>query len=297
MLASLLVSVLLVGFKLNSVKEIVASLERRKELERNLAILQLGLEEEDLKVWLDNLAHDTAQRRKTMNAMEPASTQVYTAAEAELIDKGTAAFAQYDSNPAPVEQLKRSVTIARSETKRHEDGRLLLGRAEAEVAAGPLEIVAYMLNYDSRHIRSNWNRAVDVRVDIVDRVNDHHIIVFNRRKSAGFSDRTFLNETIAKQVADDPTTYILVSLPIAEHPKITTKDEAGAVRAEAFRSFRFTEMAPGRSKMEATLRFLPSFWHALHSPDFMSVCSTCAHSTYTDSFRSLLPTSSWSRRQ
>jgi hypothetical protein len=42
----------------------------------------------------------------------------------------------------------------------------------------------------------------------------------------------------------------MVAIPIPSHPKITAKDEAGAVRAENFRSFRMTEVAPGRTRLE-----------------------------------------------
>jgi hypothetical protein len=114
-----------------------------------------------------------------------------------------------------------------------------------------MEIVAYILNYDGRHIQSDQNVAVDVRVETVAKLNDHHVIIFNRKKiGSGLRDRTFLNSVIAKKVADTPPTYVLVGVPLSQHPKITPKDEAGAVRAESFRSCRFTEVAPGRTKIE-----------------------------------------------
>ncbi len=147
-------------------------------------------------------------------------------------------------------QLKRSATITRSETKLDAAGRLLLGRAEAEVSASPQEMIAYLLNYDGRHIQSDFDPVVDVRLDMVERMNGHHTVVFIRKKSPGLSDRTFLNSNIAKKVAENPTTYVLVSVPIPQHPKITPKDEAGAVRAESFRGFRCTEVAPGRTRLE-----------------------------------------------
>ncbi len=62
--------------------------------------------------------------------------------------------------------------------------------------------------------------------------------------------RTFLNSFIAKRVAEHPQTYIMVAIPIPSHPKLSAKDEAGAVRAENFRSFRMTEVAPGRTRLE-----------------------------------------------
>jgi hypothetical protein len=249
--ASLLVSVVLLCFKLNALKRLVQVNQRRTELKAGLVSLQPKLEAEKLAAWLDDANHDVMLRLKTMNAIEPASNQLHTATERETIEKGEAVFAQYDRSLAPVTQLKRSATIARSETKLDEAGRLLLGRAEVEVRASPLEIVAYMLNYDGRHIQSDWDPVVDVRSEVVARVNEHHTIVFNRRKlGSGLSDRTFLNSVVAKKVAENPPTYILVAVPIAQHPKISPKDEAGAVRAECFRSFRCTEVAPRRTKLE-----------------------------------------------
>ena len=246
-----MVSVVLLGFKLNALKRLVQVNQRRTELKAALASLQPKLEEEELAVWLDDTDHDAGQRLKTMDALEPASNQAHTAAEHEMIEQGEAVFAQYDSSSAPVTQLKHSATTTRSEMKLGEAGRLLLGRAEVEIRALPQELVAYLLNnFDSRHARSSWNPAIDVRYEVVARVNGHHTIGFVRKKSSGLDDRTFLNSIIAKKVAENPATYIVVAVPIPQHPKITPKDEAGAVRAEALRSFRFTEVAPGRTKME-----------------------------------------------
>jgi hypothetical protein len=278
-LASLLVSVVLVGVKLTAARELVHIVERRKELKGNLALLQGKLEGDDLADFLDDIAFDTAQRQETID--ELSSEQVLTAAEGVAIDKGEAVFTQYGNSSAPVTQLKLSQTIARSETKLDEAGRFLLGRAEVEVWASPQELVAYALNYDGRHIQSDFNPAVDACMPrIVAKVNNHHVIVFSRKK-IGFSlsDRTFLLSVIAKKVAENPLTYILVAVPIPQHPKITPKDEAGAVRAESFRSFRFTEVGPGRSKMEVKRPLLASFLASSDSPD-SSVCSASAAYAY-----------------
>jgi hypothetical protein len=249
-LASLLVSVLLVGIKLTAPKELVQTIERRKELKVNLSLLQRSLEEEEMTSWLADVTHDTALRQETTDAIEPASDQVYTTAEGALIDSGTAIFADYDASSAPVTKMKCSAIMARSETKLDAAGRLLLGRAEVEIPASPQEIVAYILNYDGRHIGKN-DPTFDIRSEMVARVNAHHTIVFNRKKlGSGLSDRTFLNSLIAKKVSENPTTYLMVVVPIPQHTKITPKDEAGAVRAENFRIFRFAEVAPGRSKTD-----------------------------------------------
>jgi hypothetical protein len=138
-----------------------------------------------------------------------------------------------------------------SETKLDEATGLLYGRAAAMVRATPQEIVAYMLNYDSRFIRSTTDPTVWVRSETLEHFNAHHTIVFHRLKlGTGLSHRTFLNSNVAKKVADDPPTYEVVALPIAQHDKVTSKDEKGAVRAETCRAFKLTEVGEGITKLE-----------------------------------------------
>jgi hypothetical protein len=84
-------------------------------------------------------------------------------------------------------------------------------------------------------------------------VNAHHTIIFDRIKlGAGLSERTFLTSIVAKRVANNPPTFVLVSAPIACHDKITQNDEARAVRAENWRAFQLTEVAPGVTKLNYT---------------------------------------------
>jgi hypothetical protein len=247
-LASLLVSILLIGMKLNAARDIAVLVERRKELKTNLLLLRRRVQDEDKDAWLDNIVHDTAQRQEIIDEIGPAYDQVHSTAERVTIDEGMAVFSQYDSSSAPVTQLKSSAAVTRSETKLIEAGRSL-GRMEAKVCASPLEIIAYILNYDSHHARSCRDPAFDVFSKMVERVNDHHIITFSRKRFGAGLDRTFLSSVIATKV-QAPATCLLVVVPIPHHPKITSKDEAGAVRAQSFQSFRFTEVAPGRTRME-----------------------------------------------
>jgi hypothetical protein len=120
------------------------------------------------------------------------------------------------------------------------------------VRAAPQEIVAYFLNYDSRFVQFTTDPTIFVRSEVVEHVNAHHAILFNRCKATGLSDRTFLNSVVAKKVEDDPPTYMVVVLPIAQHDKITPKDEKGAVRAENCRAFKLTEVSAGITKLEYT---------------------------------------------
>ncbi len=250
MLGSLLLSVLLVGIKLTAANEIVQSITRRKELKANLLLLQVSLEDEDKKSWIEDVTHDTTQRRDRILELGSASGLSCTTTEKEILQKGAAMLAVFEASSTGLKQLEHSESIMYSETKLDEATHLLLGRAAAMVRATPQEIVAYCLNYDSRHIQSR--PGANVRAEVLQHVNAHCTIVFNRVRAPGMSDRTFLTSTVAHRVADDPPTYVLVGAPIAHHPKITPKDEKGAVRAENCRAFRLTEVAAGITKLEYT---------------------------------------------
>jgi hypothetical protein len=133
-------------------------------------------------------------------------------------------FAVFEASSAT--KLKHSALIMYSETKLDEATGLLYGRAAAMVRATPQEIVAHMLNYDNRFTQSTIDPTVFIRSEAVEHVNSHQTITFNRLKfGPGLSHRTFLNSTVAKKVADDPPTYVVVGLPIAQHDKITKKED------------------------------------------------------------------------
>jgi hypothetical protein len=251
---SLLVSVVLLGFKLSALKRLVQVNQRRTELKAALVSLQPKVEAEKLAVWLADVEHDAKQRKDRIAAMDSAAGRVYNTLEAELLAMGVDMFAVFEASSAGAKQLTHSALIMYSETKLDEATGLLLGRAAAMVRATPQEIVAYLLNFDSRFIQSTIDPTVFVRYELLHNVNAHHAISFSRCKAtgaaAGVSDRTFLNSVVAKNVEADPPTYLLVTLPIAQHDKITPKDEKGAVRAEGCRAFKLTEVAAGITKLE-----------------------------------------------
>jgi hypothetical protein len=160
-------------------------------------------------------------------------------------------IAVFESDSAGVRQLPHPAIVDRCETKHDPSTGVFLGRSEALIRAPPQQVVAYMLNLDSRHIQQKLDPTTDLRCELVERVNDHHSISFYRvRLGSGLSDRTFLSAVISKRLATNPPTYALVVMPIPSHAKITAVDEAGAVRAEVRRCFRITELSPARSKME-----------------------------------------------
>ena len=250
MLASLLVSVLLVGIKMTCAKDIVQMTERRKELKANLALLQKVLQVEAKKSWIEDVTHDTKQRREMIAELGSASGLSYSHTEEALVRKGDAMLAVFEASSAGAKLSKHSALTTCSETRLEEATGLLLGRAVVSIRARPQEIVAYLLNYDSRFVQSTIDPTIFIRSEVVEHANAHHTIIFHRGKATGLSDRTFLNSVVAKRVTDDPPTYMVVGLPIAQHDNITPKDEKGAVRAENCRAFKLTELAEGITKLE-----------------------------------------------
>ena len=252
-LTSLLVSALLLGFKLNVPKELSQTIQRRKELQTNLALLQTSLDEESLASLLDDLTFDADKRRERITEMASAAGRLYSPEENEILDKGLRMFAMFKSSSAKATQLTRSASTNRLETKQDEATGLLLGRCEAKIRAAPQELVAEMINFWSsrhRHREPEGSLVRIIRGEELEIVNPHHKIVFARYAAKGVSDRTFLLSLVAKQVGDDPPTYVLVTSPVQRHAKIGPKDEAGAIRAENYRVFRFTQIAPAVTRGE-----------------------------------------------
>ena len=241
---------MLLGFKLSAAKRLVQVNQRRIELKAALVGLEPKLEAEKLAAWLADVDHDAKQREDRIAAMDSVAGRVYNMSEAEVLAKGVDMFALFEAGSAGAKQLTHSATVMYSETKLDAATGLLLGRAAAMVRATPQEIVAYCLNCDGRFMQSTIDPTVFIRSEVVEHVNSHQMIIFNRCKATGLSDRTFLNSTVAKKVADDPPTYMVVGLPIAQHDRITRKDEKGAVRAENCRAFKLTEVAAGITKLE-----------------------------------------------
>jgi hypothetical protein len=151
-----------------------------------------------------------------------------------------------------------------------------------------LESVAYLLNVDSRfmmhcymHMHPAHAGSVSlVRLECLEHVNAHHTVSFSRYECRGLGrDRTFLTSTIAKQVAEEPLTYVVSMTPIPSHDKIAPKDEAGAVRAEMYTTFRYTELAQGVTKLELASSLnmkgrVPQIFKLMASPVLMGPVKT-----------------------
>jgi hypothetical protein len=252
-LSSLLLSVLGVGIKLNAAKELVQVVGRRKELKANLLLLQSRLGDESKNAWIDNATYDMKLRQDRIVEMELASSLSYSSMECEAIDIGTAMFAAFESTGSSegVKQMEHSAAMDRVETKVDRRSGHLLARATAEVCASAQEIAAHALTYCSSRFGQHTS-ALDPNIVHAESITVHgcHTVTFFRFKAPGMSDRTFLNSIVAKKMAAEPPQYLISMVPIPNHAEIDPKKEARAVRGDAYRSFRCTEVMPGRTKME-----------------------------------------------
>jgi hypothetical protein len=251
--ASLLVSVVLLGFKVSALRRLVQVVQRRTELKAALALLQSKFENEALAAFLDGVKHDKVQRECRTGELALPFERVYTQMEKTALEKGAGMYSVFESNSEQATQLAHSLSM-RSELNYEEATRRMLGHVEALIQSDPQDVVAYILNYDDSCFAKSEEAANPniVRFECVAHMNAHHSIGFARQKARGLSDRTFLYSLVASQVAAQPPTHVVVAVPIPSHAKIGEKDEAGAVRGEICKSFRLTELAEGVTKLECS---------------------------------------------
>jgi hypothetical protein len=216
----------------------------------------------DSSVWLVDLEHDGANRKERIARMV-ADGSPYSAEEDSAIQRQLAILPAADSaeagksqpqpsktrRPNSVQLLKHGATVDSAWTKFDEERGRLLGYTQLVIrGASALDIIAYCMDADSRHMRSRADPAVDLRLDVKEERNSHYIVVFTEKGTAPFQNRTFLSALTWKKLSD--TQYIWCSYPIAAHPSVTPSDEAHAVRGEGTRCFRLTFIEPSVTKVE-----------------------------------------------
>jgi hypothetical protein len=244
----------LLGFKVSALKRLIQVVQRRTELKAALALLQSNFENEALAAFLDCVKHDKAQRECRARELALPSERVHTQMEKTALEKGAGLYSAFESNSEQATQLAHSLST-RSELKYEAATRRMLGHVEAVIQADPQDVVAYILNYDDSRFAKSEEAANPnvVRFECVAHMNARHSIGFARHKVRGLNrDRTFLYSLVASQVAAQPSTYVVVLVPIPSHAKIGEKDEAGAVRGETCKSFRLTKLAEGVTKLECS---------------------------------------------
>jgi hypothetical protein len=203
-----------------------------------------GSHEGARRQWIADMLYDTIIRRRRIERMAT-EEQTYTAEEMGLIERCTALFDAFDLSSVAAKELKCASTMAFAKTKRDEKTGKLIGRSRAVIrGASPEELVAYAMEYESRHILSLLDPHVDIRSEILEIMNEHHIVGYNENHTPGFQNRTFLNSVLWQQLSAEPRIFVLCAVPIGHHFQIAPADEKHALRAETMRFFRFTALRP-----------------------------------------------------
>jgi hypothetical protein len=220
-----------------------------------------------LRAWLADLEHDRATRDEMIAAMV-GDGHAYDADEDSTIQQRLAMLA---ANSANAGELSRSDSLTsavrrtsgragqRAEathgptvdsrwTQRDDATGELVGYVELVIrGAGPLDIIAYLMDLNGRHWRSRLDPEVDVRDELREVRSLHHIVGFYEGKAAPFKNRTFLYTMMWKHLSD--ARFVWCLSPIADHPTLTPSDERNAVRAEAAR-VRLTVIAQNVTRVE-----------------------------------------------
>ena len=198
--------------------------------------------------WLVDLEHDQETRRDIILRMV-SQEHLYDDDEDSMIQRGLAILAADSAQTGSVPQSKHGPTVDASWTKLDEGSGLLVGYTTLVLrGAGPLDIIAYLMDLNGRHFRSTLDPKTDVRDELREVRNLHHIVEFYEGKAAPFKNRTFLNTLMWKQLSDAQFVWCLS--PIADHPTVTPHDERDAVRAEGARVLRLTMIAQNVTRVE-----------------------------------------------
>ncbi len=136
----------------------------------------------------------------------------------------------------------------RDSTKSARTGELV-GYVELVIrGAGPLDIIAYLMDLIMDGTFAPPLTETDVRDELREVRNSHHIVEFYEGKAAPFQSRTFLHTLMWKQLSD--ARFVWCLSPIADHPTLTPSDERNAVRAEGARVLRLTVIAQNVTRVE-----------------------------------------------
>jgi hypothetical protein len=160
------------------------------------------------------------------------------------IARGVALLGSFEASKGKATTLKHMAsTLDRARVKHDPRTGHLIGEARAVVDTSVLDYVAYMMHQDSRHLTSTNDPAVMPRYEVVETVNEHHIVVFLEAQAGKpVRNRTFLSSVVCMRLSDEPLSHAVVSVPLEHHPKLCNANEQDRVRAEAMRSFRLTAL-------------------------------------------------------
>ena len=114
--------------------------------------------------WIIDLEHDR-NHRKNMMAKMVADRTAYDHEEDSMIQRRLAMLAA--DSAGKVRRCKSGPTVDSSSTRLDEESGLLVGNAQLVIhGAGPLDIIAYLMDAESRHEQSRKDPQVNVRFEV-----------------------------------------------------------------------------------------------------------------------------------
>ena len=237
--------------------------------------------------WLTDWSQDCT-RRTAMIRRYAAAEQVYSDMETTAVKKALSLFAGFASHHGAIRHLSHQPTVNRSRVKFDKQTGLLVGEAELVIrGASCMEVVAYLMDYCGKHWRSRLDPSVDVRdevrtqsrrarrhaaacahthphapthphththahlpsiAQVLEVKSDHHTIILYEGKAAPFRNREFVNALIWKQLSENQ--FVWCSVPVTDHVIAASAGEGSAVRAEATRCIRLTQIGEGVTTAE-----------------------------------------------
>jgi len=212
-------------------------------LKGRLLITKLCKRRVEMTEWHADVAYDTKTRREWIDKVT-GHDQSHSTMENQAIASGMAVIDMFSAGLSAAAKSQGHFKLD-APTNR------LIGYAEGLVrGASPEEVVAYLMDIESKFVQGSQNRNVTVRFEVVGAVNDHHKIVFTETKTLPFSNRTFLTSLICKKISDDPPTWGWVTVSIPGHARMRPEDEQHAVRGEVMRCVRLTAVSGKETRVE-----------------------------------------------
>jgi hypothetical protein len=201
------------------------------------------------RLGLANFADDGAWRDEMVKEMRK-SGQVYSEKEARHFAEATDMLNDLAKAAGKVVPMKHAKTVQMARTKYDKRTDTLVGEVELLVPASPEQVVAFLMHFNSKFNLSHLDPDTDVRYELLEVKNLHHIVCLLEKKTAPFQNRTFLGAILWRKISDAPPTYVVVTVPVERHAKLLPQDEAHAVRAEVRRVFQITGTADGGAQVK-----------------------------------------------
>jgi hypothetical protein len=116
--------------------------------------------------------------------------------------------------------MKHAKTVQVARTKYDKRTDRLVGEVELLVPASPEQVVAFLMHFKSKFYLSHLDPDIDVRYELLEVKNLHHIVCLSEKKTAPFQNRTFLSAILWRKISNAPPTNVVIVVPVEHHAKL-----------------------------------------------------------------------------